>query len=58
MGHRASVETAFEPVNVNDFRLPGAAPRGAKKTTVIEGTRPYQGDTALCVAAGDEAEEE
>ncbi len=51
------VEVAIEPVEVTTFRLPGAAPMGAKKTTVIEGTRPYQGDKALCVAAGDEAEE-
>ncbi|MEG6616680.1 aryl-sulfate sulfotransferase [Peptococcaceae bacterium 1198_IL3148] len=48
-------EVAIEPVDVNKFRMPGASSERKKETTVA-GTRPYQGDTALCVAAGDEVE--
>lgn len=51
------VEIPIEPVDVYNFRMPGAAPKGPKEITTVEGTRPYQGDKALCVAAGDEFED-
>ena len=31
-------EVAIEPVANEDFRMPGAAPRGPLKVTIIEGT--------------------
>ncbi|KJS88136.1 MAG: thioredoxin [Peptococcaceae bacterium BICA1-8] len=49
-------EVPIQRIDVKTFRAPGAAPLGRKKETVVEGIRPYQGDTALCVAAGDEME--
>lgn len=32
-------EVAIEPIANEDFRMPGAAPRGPRKVTIIEGTR-------------------
>ncbi|MCF8011673.1 MAG: aryl-sulfate sulfotransferase [Clostridiales bacterium] len=48
------VETPIEPKDVAKFRMPGAAPLGPKKQTEVPGVKPYQGSTALCVAADDE----
>ncbi|MDK2824157.1 MAG: hypothetical protein PWQ67_473 [Clostridia bacterium] len=50
-------EVPIEPIDVTTFRVPGAAPIGRRKETIVEGVLPYQGDTALCVAAGDEVED-
>ncbi|WP_258358557.1 aryl-sulfate sulfotransferase [Moorella sulfitireducens] len=47
-------EVPVERIDVTTFRVPGAAPIERLKETVVEGVLPYQGDTALCVAAGDE----
>lgn len=49
-------ETAIDKIDIKSFRVPGAASSGPLETTSIEGTLPYQGDSALCVAtdAGDE----
>ncbi len=49
-------EVAIEPVDVTTFRMPGAAAPGPQRTIEIEGSRPYQGDAALCVAADIEDE--
>lgn len=51
-------EVPIKPIDVTTFRVPGAAPLGRHKETVVEGVWPYQGDTALCVAAGDEVDQE
>ncbi|AEG59927.1 aryl-sulfate sulfotransferase [Desulforamulus ruminis] len=50
-------EVPIQPIDVTTFRVPGAAGPGRKKEVAVEGTKPYQGDGALCVAAGDEFEE-
>ena len=47
------IETEIAPLDVNDYRLPGAAPRGAVTTVEVEGTISY-GEGALCVARTDE----
>lgn len=47
------VETAIEPLDVADFRLPGAAGRGPAAVVEVEGTAEY-GEGALCVARIDE----
>jgi hypothetical protein len=47
------VETAIEPIDVADFRVPGAAARGAVSSVEVEGTTSY-GEGALCVARSDE----
>lgn len=47
-------EVPVERIDVRTFRVPGAAPIGLQKETVVAGVRPYQGDSALCVAATDE----
>lgn len=47
------VEKAIERLNVKSFRLPGASSE-RKKETSVEGSMPYQGSTALCIAAEDE----
>ncbi|MFV0439550.1 MAG: aryl-sulfate sulfotransferase [Desulfopila sp.] len=44
-------EVAIEPIDVTTFRMPGAAAPGPKRTVAVEGTKAYQGDAALCVAA-------
>lgn len=51
------VETPVERIDVKTFRVPGAAPVGRQREIVMEGCTPYQGDSALCVAAGDEEAE-
>ena len=50
----APKEVAIERIDVKTFRMPGAAPLGRHKETAVEGVLPFQGDSALCVAAGDE----
>ncbi|ABO51730.1 conserved hypothetical protein [Desulforamulus reducens MI-1] len=49
-------EVPVERVDVTTFRMPGASGPGVKKETTVAGVVPYQGDTALCVAAGDEVD--
>ncbi len=49
-------EIAIEPIDVADFRLPGAAARGAVTAVEVEGTVSY-GEGALCVARIDETEQ-
>jgi hypothetical protein len=49
-------ETAIEPIDVADFRLPGAAPRGPVAMVEVEGTVSY-GEGALCVARIDEVQQ-
>ena len=49
------VETPIERIDVTKFRVPGARSDRAK-TVTVEGTLPYQGTMALCVA--DDKEEE
>ncbi len=46
-------EAAIPPVDVADFRLPGAAGRGALSVVEVEGAVSY-GEGALCVARADE----
>lgn len=50
----APVEVPIEPIDSKTFRVPGAAPIGRAKETKVPGVRPYQGDSALCVAEIDE----
>ena len=47
-------EKPIERIDVRTFRVPGAAAPGPREVTSVEGVRPYQGDSALCVAAEDE----
>ena len=47
------VEQAIEPLDVADFRVPGAAGKGAESVVVVNGTFSY-GDGAACVASIDE----
>ena len=42
-------QTPIERVEIKDFRMPGASPRGAKSQTFVKGTQPYQSSSALCV---------
>jgi hypothetical protein len=42
-------ERPIERMDVTRFRVPGASPIGPKQVTRVEGVRPYQGDSALCV---------
>ena len=42
-------EVPIVPIDVKNWRVPGAAAAGAHQVTTIEGTMPYQGDAALCV---------
>ncbi len=44
-------EVAIERIDVKTYRMRGAAAPGPKKETSVEGVWPYQGDSALCVAA-------
>lgn len=47
------VEVEIAPLDVADFRLPGAAPRGAVSAVEVQGTESY-GEGAFCVATQDE----
>jgi len=42
-------EQAIERIDVTRFRLPGASPRGARRTVNVAGVLPYRPDAALCV---------
>ncbi|GAA0383417.1 hypothetical protein GCM10008933_13220 [Paenibacillus motobuensis] len=46
-------EKAIAPLDIADFRVPGAAPRGAHSIVEVTGTISY-GDGAACVARTDE----
>ncbi|WP_099467685.1 aryl-sulfate sulfotransferase [Konateibacter massiliensis] len=46
-------ETPIEPIDVNDFRVKGAAPKGTKSVAAVAGTAEYQ-EGAACVARVDE----
>jgi hypothetical protein len=48
------VETPIAPVDVTRYRLPGAAPRGARREINVPGVQPYWGDAALCVQTAEE----
>ncbi|MBP2641138.1 MAG: hypothetical protein H6Q66_2089 [Firmicutes bacterium] len=51
------LETPVKPLDVKTFRMPGASPGGWKREIAVPGVIPFQGDTALCVAAAGEGEE-
>jgi len=42
-------QIAIKPVDVTDFRMKGASPRGPRSETIVEGLVPYQTSSALCV---------
>jgi hypothetical protein len=43
-------EVPLEPVAVSAFRVPGAAAPGTAEITTVEGVKPYQKASVLCVA--------
>ena len=49
-------EIAIDPIDVTTFRMPGAAAPGPQRIVETEGSKPYQGDAALCVSADLEDE--
>lgn len=51
-------EIPIPAVNVSVFRLPGAAPAGARSETPMEAMMPYQSSSALCVVADPDRIEE
>ena len=52
-------ETPIERIDVNAFRMPGAAALGDRVSEIaIEGCAPYEGDNALCVASVDDPEDQ
>ncbi len=44
------VETAIAPIDLQSFRVPGAAPLGIKQATPVKGTKGYFGESTMCVA--------
>lgn len=42
-------ETPVAAVDVRDFRMPGAAPRGADRIIEVEGCNPFFGGSGVCV---------
>ena len=44
-------EVPIPRIDVKTYRVPGAAPAGTQRVTAVSGTKPFQGDAALCVAA-------
>ncbi|WP_136808280.1 aryl-sulfate sulfotransferase [Desulfosediminicola flagellatus] len=42
-------EVDIKPINVVDFRVEGASPRGARSESLVDGVVPYQTSSALCV---------
>lgn len=48
------VEVAIAKVDITNFRVPGAAPKGAKKTTKVAGVMPYEGADNFCMATEEE----
>ena len=54
-GSARQEETPIERIDVNAFRMPGAAALGDRDSEIaIEGCAPYEGDNALCVASVDD----
>ena len=51
----APKELPIEPIDVKTFRVPGAAPCEPSNVTIMQGVRPYQGASALCVITEDDA---
>jgi hypothetical protein len=53
-------ERPIERIDVTRFRVPGAAPGGARRAVSVQGVLPYQPDAALCVRTdvGDAASKE
>lgn len=52
------VEKAIEPVDVRDYRMPGAAARGAERVVRVEGCNPFFGGSGVCVTTDvDECED-
>ena len=52
-------ETPIERIDVNAFRMPGAAALGDRDSEIaIEGCAPYEVDNALCVASVDDPEDQ
>ena len=50
-------EVPIKPMDVKTFRVPGAAPSGPLNETVMQGVKPYQGASALCVLTDADDEE-
>ncbi len=50
-------EVAIPPVDVLDYRMPGAAPRGALREINVEGCNPFFGGSGVCVVTNVEEEE-
>lgn len=48
------VERAIEPIDVADFRVPGAAGRGAESVVEVAGTQSFE-TGAFCVASIEES---
>lgn len=42
-------QTAIPPIDVRDFRMPGAAARGADRVVEVEGCNPFFGGSGVCV---------
>ncbi len=42
-------ETAIEPVDVRNFRMPGASLSGADRIVEVEGCNPFFGGSGVCV---------
>lgn len=43
------MEQPIERIDVTNYRVPGASPRGSKRVVSVEGVLPYRQDSALCV---------
>lgn len=52
----APAETPVDPVDVCDFRMPGAAGRGPARVVEVEGCNPFFGGSGVCVLTNLEAE--
>lgn len=46
-------ETPVEPLNVTEFRVPGAAPAGERQVVEMKGVRPYNRVNTACVLPSD-----
>ncbi len=49
-------EVRIDPIDVRDFRMPGAAPRGAKSEVMVKGCNPFFGGSGVCVVTDIEEE--
>lgn len=48
-------EKEIKPIDISEFRVPGAAPKGGAKKVLVTGTRPYNTDEeALCIELSSE----